>query len=84
MTTILRIAFWLCIALAIVSLHRPAHAFDKQQATACYPDAVRLCGAPKNYRRWYGLSKDRKAAIVTCMVAHAFSLSHECLSGFGR
>ena len=58
----------------------PAFAFTEQQARACYPDAIRLCGAPTDYHRIAGAEQQKQ--LYKCMVAHAFALSSGCLSAF--
>ena len=56
-------------------------AYTPAQAAACYPDAVRLCGAPRDWRK---LGSLQKAEVIACMIIKQSELSQRCLAAFGR
>ena len=58
-----------------------AHAYSRRQGEACYPDAVRLCGAPRDYK---ALTAAARVELIACMIAHYAQLSRRCLAAFGR
>lgn len=81
MTTLLRIAFWLCIALAIVSLHRAAHAeVPADVQSACTKDAVRLCPMPALLK----CAASNCADVDRCLRMNRRRLSDECVAALRR
>lgn len=52
-----------------------AHALTQAEISACYPDAVRLCGVTANDAR---ASVIRRAIIGACMFTHRAQLSPRC------
>lgn len=81
MTTILRVAFWLCIALAIISLHRPARAaVPADVQSACTGDAMRLCPMPALLK----CAASKCADVDRCLRAHRRDISAECLAAIRR
>ena len=44
----------------------------------CYPEAIRLCGAPRSEK----LSPETRAALVVCMTNHASEISERCKRAF--
>lgn len=69
------------VAIAMSLSATSAHAYTAKQAAACYPDARRLCGAPKD---WRSVSLGTRIEIIGCMIAHQGELSPRCKKAFGK
>lgn len=69
------------LALGLSLLCGTARAYTVKQAAACYPDAVRLCGAPRDWRK---TTLGQRIEIIGCMIAHQGELSPRCKKAFGK
>jgi hypothetical protein len=54
---------------------------SQSQADACYPDAMRLCGAPKV---WDSVGFAEHTRIIGCMMGKSNDVSDKCKKAFGR
>lgn len=58
----------LIIALGITLCGAEAQAYTVSQAAACYPDAVRLCSTPRDWRK---ATLGQRIEIIGCMLARS-------------
>lgn len=64
--------------IATTSLSQ-AQVVTAEQISVCYPEAVRLCAAPKNGE----MSEWRKARVIACMLHRLGQISDACKNAFG-
>lgn len=58
-----------------------AFAVTREEVAACYPDAVRLCGVPRNVT---DAGAEEKLKVGLCMLFHLSDLSPRCRAVFSR
>jgi hypothetical protein len=69
-------------ALVIAPAAAAGRHVTKTQVSACYPDAIRLCGAPRDPKISIGIGE--RLRIIACMFAHVGEVSQRCKQSFGR